>query len=441
MKLRAIAHKIATPLAGLPLTGVSVDSRQVQNGELFVALRGTKADGCNFLGEAAQRGAAAALVSKSYRGSNFGLPLIHVDDTLETLQLMAKLAMKNTSARVVAVTGSVGKTTTKEFIGHLLRAKCRTMVSPGNSNSQVGLCLAVLNGLNGTEEIVVLEMGMSLAGELARLVQIAPPEVAVLTSVGLSHAVNFASLEAIAAEKAEIFSHTRTRLAVLHHSLCRFAAVTEAMACPAVTFAYSERAATYSVASRDRAIFSALHQGEPLGDFPPLALPGKHNLDNFLAAVAVARYFEMDWETIAQRSQTLALPAKRLEFIDKNGILFVNDSYNASLDSMKAALDSLPVPKGNGRTIAVLGEMMELGSFAQSCHDEVGCYAMEKTDMMFCFGEQWQAVAANWPHGSCMLFTDFQLLLHELKLLARAGDVVLLKGSRSKALWRVLDAF
>lgn len=207
-------------ILGLPKTGeaivrgVAVDSRQIKPGDLFFALPGAKADGHTFLEEAAKKGAAGAVVHHSYNGADFGLPLIKSDDVLQTLQELARKKVESARPRIVGITGSLGKTTTKEFVTTLLKAKYRVAASPGNSNSQIGLPLAILNHSGEGDEILVLEMGMTHPGEIHKLVSIAPPEVAVVTKVALVHACNFESIEEIAHAKGEIFSHPLTKMGI-----------------------------------------------------------------------------------------------------------------------------------------------------------------------------------------------------------------------------------
>lgn len=187
------------------------DSRLLKRGGLFYALKGERADGHSYLEEVRQKGAVAAVVSKGYRGNASLLPLLFVDDPLAALQEVAKAVLSQSSQRVVAVTGSLGKTTTKEFIKTLLCKKFKVAASPGNSNSQVGLPLSILNHSDDKAEILVLEMGMTARGQISRLVQIAPPEVAVISTVSLVHACNFDTLEDIGRSKGEIFSiHRRS---------------------------------------------------------------------------------------------------------------------------------------------------------------------------------------------------------------------------------------
>jgi UDP-N-acetylmuramoyl-tripeptide--D-alanyl-D-alanine ligase len=176
-------------------------------------------------------------------------------------------------------------------------------------------------------------------------------------------------------------------------------------------------------------------------DIPALPVPGRHNVHNFLAAVAVARYFAIDWDRIREGAAKLSLPEKRLQFVPKKGMLFLNDSYNASELSVKAALETLPAPKGSGRKIAVLGSMMELGAFSDGCHRRVGEHALGYVDRMFCLGEECLPIQEVWKEAGrpVSLFHDRGDLAAVLKEALEEGDVVLLKGSRSKELWKILD--
>lgn len=428
------------------IRGYCIDSRHLQKGELFIALKGERVDGHDFLEEVCRKGAAAAVVSKSYqgRGPGFphdpGFPLLAVDDPLVALQGLAKHAICESSSRVVAITGSVGKTTTKEFIKTLLAKKYRVAATPGNSNSQVGIPLALLNQTTGDEEVLVLEMGMSVPGNLARLVQIVPPEVAVITNVALVHACNFDSIEEIAWAKAEILSQPVTRLAILYRHIPEFEKISAYGACHKISFSMDSLKADYSLDPTNPRMLQDRMTNQAI-EIGPLPVPGTHNLHNFLAAVAVARYFDVTWEQIQGAIPKLSLPQKRLQLITRNGVQFLNDAYNASEMSVKAALETLPAPEGKGRKIAVLGSMMELGKFSDECHLRVGEHALDRVDQMFCLGEECLPIQHAWKIAgrSAMLFATREELVAALKETLSDGDVVLLKGSRSKELWKVLD--
>jgi UDP-N-acetylmuramoyl-tripeptide--D-alanyl-D-alanine ligase len=420
------------------ITGACVDSRLFSHGNVFFALKGAQVDGHVFLGDVAQKGAKAAVVSKDYAGADFGMQLLRVNDVLQCLQKIAKKIIALRKPKIIAVTGSVGKTTTKDFLTTLLKAKFCVSSSPGNSNSQVGIPLTILNHTTGDEEILVLEMGMTHSGNIAALVEIATPDIALITTTALVHACNFNSLSDIGKAKAEIFSHPNTRLGILNRDIINFEELTNIGACSKLTFSLTSRQADYSL---DLSNGFAIWEGGKCWQMDPLNIPGKHNYHNFLAAAAVARNMGLSWEEIESAVPHLQLPERRLQTIVRNGVTFINDSYNASEVSVKAALESLPEPIQGGRKIAALGEMLELGSFSRHCHVEVGDYALQHVDYMFCLGKECLAIQETWERaGKPVIWSmerrDLSIALLEL---VRPGDVVLLKGSRSKGMWKILE--
>jgi len=425
-----------------PVLGYCVDSRNIKPGEIFFALEGENLNGHDFLDEVRRKGAVAAVVSRKYEGPSGDFFLIHVEDPLEALQRLAKLVLADSSSRVIAITGSVGKTTTKEFVHTLLTDSYLTTASPGNNNSQIGLPLSILNHTSGKEEVVILEMGMTHFGQIAKLIEIAPPEVSLLTSVELVHACNFDSIEEIAKSKAEIFQHPQTKLAILHRNIPNYYQITQGISCDKQSFSLTSGDADYGVdPSGSSHLFSRLEKH--LIQIDSFSLPGNHNRHNLLAAIAIARYFKVGWEEIWQRLPLLSLPKRRLEHLQHNGIHFVNDAYNASEISVKAALESLPEPEKGGKKIAVLGGMMELGKFADECHRRVAEHALNLVDECYCFGRECQPIFDTWKKAGkpVELFDDFTDLVECLKISLKACDVVLLKGSYCKGMWRILEYY
>lgn len=423
------------------IQGYCTDSRLLKAGDLFFALKGERFDGHDYLGDVQKKGALAAVVSREYRGDAEGLCLLAVEDPLHALQEIARKVLLHTPARIVAITGSVGKTSTKEFTKTLLSSKYRVAASPGNHNSQVGIPLAILNHTTGEEEVLILEMGMTAPGHLARLIQIAPPEVAVITTVALVHACNFESIEDIAWAKAEILSHSQTRLGILHRDIPHFLDICHVGLCHKLSFSTTADQADYRLDSSSSSyeVYSHLEKkGVPLGTLP---VSGKHNCHNLLAAIAVARHFNVSWEEIKQSICTLVLPERRLQFVRHHDVLFLNDSYNASELSVKAALEILPRPEGMGRKIAILGSMLELGKFSQDCHRRVGEFALEHVEQLYCLGEECLPMYDVWRKANrpVYFFKNRPDLVACLKKDLRPADVVLLKGSCSKELWKVLE--
>lgn len=441
--LREFAYLLGNVLEGDSdqlVSGIAVDSRLVEPGNVFFALPGAKADGHSYLQEVAVKGAIAAVVEKNYSGEDYGLQLIRVRHVLQSLQSLASAFVKKGHAKIVAITGSVGKTTTKEFTATLLRQKYRVAASPGNSNSQVGIPLAIVNHTAGNEDILVLEMGMTVPGNIANLIKIAPPDIAVITHVALVHAVNFNSMDEIARAKGEILTHPKTQIGILNYETENFHQLLHFGACRKLLFSVKSSCADFSMRIQPDGTMLVSHANETvaLGTLPVL---GKHNHQNLLAAITVAKNLNMDWEEIINAIPSLKLPERRLQVVEKEGITFVNDSYNASLLSVKAALESLPVPQGNGKKIAVLGEMLELGHFSEQCHREVGEHSLNHVDSVLCLGKETHPIFECWESAKrpAQKFMERADLVKALRQSLQPGDVVLLKGSRSKELWKVLD--
>lgn len=421
------------------ITTFCVDSRLVKQGDVFFALPGAKTDGHQYLAEVASKGAVAAVVSRAYQGPDFGMVLLPVEDPFETLQEAGKSLVQTLSCKIVGITGSVGKTTTKEFTAAILKQKYRVFATPGNNNSQIGIPLALLNHLQGNEEILIIEMGMTHSGNITALTKIVPPHVALLTAVELVHAANFNSLSEIAQAKAEIFSHPDTELGILNYELEDFEEICKVGSCPKLSFSVLSSCADYYLFDENGQLKIVNKQGR--GDLGSFNILGRHNRKNLLAAIACARFFEMDWEEIKAALPTLVLPERRLEILEKQGIVFINDSYNASAVSVKAALEALPAPKYGGKKIAVIGEMLELGKFSRQCHREVAEKALETVDYMLCMGPECREIYDCWVSAQKNVewFQTRADLVDVLRKIASPGDVVLLKGSRANLLWKVLE--
>jgi UDP-N-acetylmuramoyl-tripeptide--D-alanyl-D-alanine ligase len=419
----------------LEITAFEQDSRKAGPGCLFFAFKGEKADGHDFLQDVAGQGARAAVVSQDYRGEDFGLVLIRVDDVMSALHCMARKMHASRHPRVIAVTGSVGKTTTKEFIATLLSENFRVAKTPGNANSQVSVPLSILNS-PGDEEVFVIEMGMSERGEMKKLVSIAPPEISVVTNISYAHVVFFPEgIEGIAYEKAQILSHENTRLGVVSAQAAEFFLCVHTGICPKVIYG---GAGDYVLECASGLKIMEKGVGSPLLDFP---FQATHLRENFLAAVAVARAMGLSWTDIARRAPYLMTVSKRFEQIERDGVVFINDSYNANATSMKAALQNLPKAKVGRKTIAVLGAMKELGVYTESFHKEVAACALGYVDELLCLGEECQVMVDLFlqQEKKAELYPDLPTLKQKLFEMVQEGDIVLLKGSRSNRLWLLLE--
>ena len=413
------------------IEGFQVDSRLISQGDLFFALPGAKTDGHHHLGEAKSRGAIAAVVATSYTGPDFDLHLLRVPDVLAALHHLARTAVEASPATLIGVTGSVGKTTTKEFIATLLSAKYRVGKNPASYNTRLTLPTTILN-MQGDEEVWVLEMGMEEPGDIGKLVAIAPPHIALLTKVALAHAAYFpGGLAEIARGKAEIFQSPRLRTAVLPLVLSDLTSASK------LTFSTEEREADYF-----------LHEGTidergVRGAHFELPFKESHLQYNFLAALSVARAMHLSWEEIAQQIPKLTLPKMRFERFERGGIVFINDAYNANPESMKAALSNLPTPQMGGKRIAVLGGMYPLGSFSVEAHRDVAAFALQYVDYLLVYGDEARPLYEMFAAGKkpAEHFATHQAVAERLKELAAEGDVILVKGSRIMRMENVLESY
>ncbi len=397
----------------LPVVSFAIDSREVEKGGLFFALRGEKVDGHGFLEEVAARGVFAAVVDESYSGPDFGMVLFRVDDVVYAMHEIARRALLERNTRVIGITGSIGKTTTKEFLYEILRSKFRVGKTFGNRNSQRTLPLAILNA-RGDEEFLILEMSMTEKGNIKNLVRMAPPEIIVLTPIVACHAKYFQSLEEIAEAKMEIFTET-AEFAVIHEKSAKFDVVAEGCSCEHVIYP------------------------EELGFDSPFT--ESHLTENVSAAIEIGKYLGLTLEEMSLSSKRLKPFEHRFEKKEFQGVTFIDDAYNANATSMIAALQNLPKPRIGGKTIAVLGSMGELGKYSFASHTEVAKEAVTKVDILFCIGEEAKPMVEIFEKikKPACYFSSYDKLKEAVHKIANEGDVVLVKGSNFHKLWKVIN--
>lgn len=423
----------------VPVTGWSVDTRTQSVGDLFFALRGPHHDGHDHARAAAAQGAAAVVVE---RPTGAALELV-VPDALAALQRLAAWAREQWGGAVVAVTGSAGKTTTKDAIAHLLAARLPTGKTVGNFNNHVGVPLSILR-LPAECRVAVIEMGMNHAGEIRRLAAIAQPAVGVVTNVGYAHVECFGSIEGIALAKRELIEGLREGgTAVLNADDGRVARFREVHRGPVLTYGFSEGADVRAEGAELRPSGSRFHVAGVPFETP---LPGRHAVANFLAAIAVARVFEVPLECLPPAVATFTAGNMRGERIEHAGITVWNDCYNANPEAMRAMLDVLAATPA-ARRIAVLGEMLELGEAAPALHAEVGRYAAAHgIDVLVGVRGATRymlegAAAAGMRDGALRYFEESAAAGEFARAIARPGDAVLFKGSRGVRVERALEEF
>jgi UDP-N-acetylmuramoyl-tripeptide--D-alanyl-D-alanine ligase len=425
---------------------ISTDSRTLKRGELFVALRGENFDGHKFVEAAVKTGAAGAIVDLGWKGKvpdNF--TVIRVEDTLQAYQTVAANYRKSLPLRVLAITGSNGKTSTKDFAAAVLGRRFRVTKTQGNFNNHVGLPRTMLEATS-QDEVAVWEIGMNHPGEVAALAKIAAPDAAVITNIGIAHIEFMGSREAIAAEKGALAEAIGPQGSVILNADDPFskniAARTHAKVIFAGTTAGTIRAGeiTQSADGSEFTILEGAHRCRA-----QLPVPGLHMVQNAMLAVAAGRLFGLSLEEAAAGLVAAPLAKARLQIRQINGVQFIDDSYNANPDSMKAALRTLVELDADGKRIAVLGEMHELGKESVRSHREVGETAAELgVDQLIAIGDMGVAIADAAQQAGLEKTAAVGSISEAAEMLTEItvpGDLVLIKGSRAARTERVLEEF
>ncbi len=465
--LEALTGKHIDMQKPLTFSEAAIDSRQVIPGSLFVALPGERTDGHQFVGAAFQNGAILALVEKDLpqdfptldlRAVSPETPLVfpaswtpgqplclRVNNTLEALQQLARYWRRRLNIRVIGITGSVGKSTTKELIAEVLSQRYRTLKNPGNLNNEIGLPLTLLR-LGKGHERAVLEMGFYVPGEIALLCDIAQPQVGVITNIGTVHAERAGSQEAIARGKSElvqalpvggyaILNHDdpwvrwmadKTQAQILYYGLTPeahlWADEIETMGLEGIRFRLHYRRESFSVR---------------------VPLIGHHSVQTALRATAVGIVEGLTWGEIIHGLQRSPTQLRLVAVRSSSGALILDDTYNASPESTLASLQILHEMKG--RRIAVLGDMLELGPYEQSGHEKVGVRAAEVADVLVAVGELSKIIAraareAGMKPEKIFWVPDTSQAIEVLRPLLKEGDVVLIKGSHGLRMDRIVSA-
>jgi UDP-N-acetylmuramoyl-tripeptide--D-alanyl-D-alanine ligase len=440
---QAIGAKIVGEAEGTA-RGICADTRQLTQGALFFALRGERSDGHQYVVQALRNGAAAAVVQHRVEGA-VGTQLV-VTDTLRALGTLARCYRQRFQIPVVGVTGSVGKTSTKETIACALSAKYRTHASAKNFNNEIGVPLTLF-GLETDHQAAVIEMAMRGQGQIAQLAQIALPVVGVITNIGVSHIELLGSRDAIAATKAELLESLPsdgTAIIPADDDYADF--LRSRCSCPIRSFGVEKPA--------DFQVTEARFTGEGHPHFRvngcPMVVPapGVHHLANVAAACAVADTLGISLEAVSERLQAFRPPAMRMETLHlPDGSIILNDVYNAAPDSMRAALMTLRLTAQGrkARTVAVLGEMRELGEYALEAHRYVGqIVRAEGIDLLITVGFLAQEIGRAAVQGAdedrWHAFETTEEAAAELSTLLLPGDCVLVKGSRALEMEKIVAA-
>ncbi|WP_114495737.1 UDP-N-acetylmuramoyl-tripeptide--D-alanyl-D-alanine ligase [Fontibacillus phaseoli] len=434
----------------LIIEGVVTDSRKITPGCLFIPLAGERFDGHDFAGDCLQAGAAAVLWAAP-KETPPG-PGIIVEDTLEAMQALAKSYLAACGTKVVGITGSNGKTTTKDLVFSLLATTFKVHKTQGNFNNHIGLPLTIL-AMPKDSDVAVLEMGMSGRHEIELLSKLAEPETAIVTNIGEAHLLQLGSRLEIARAKLEILSGMKQGGLFVYNG--DEPLIKEVLAEPATVKPDGLEMMTFGLGGanddypsgimfmEDKTVFTSRSGGST-----PLELPllGEHNVVNALAALAVARHYGVSEANIAEGLSRVKLTGMRIEtVVGTSGITILNDAYNSSPIAVKAAIGVLEKKRGYRKKIAVLGDMLELGAAEEDFHREVGRFLTpEKVDLLFTYGPLSEKIAEGAAErlepGTIFAYHDKSELIEMLISMLHSKDVLLVKASRGMKLEEVVDA-
>ncbi|WP_371414463.1 UDP-N-acetylmuramoyl-tripeptide--D-alanyl-D-alanine ligase [Jeotgalibacillus sp. R-1-5s-1] len=427
--------------------GASINTRTIQPQNLFIPFKGERTDGHKYARQAIENGAGASLWQKDVPNPPEDLPLVLVNDSEKALQKLASEYRKEQHFKVVAITGSNGKTTTKDMIAGVLSKQFAVQKTEGNLNNQLGLPLTLLNIKENTD-VAVLEMGMSGFGEISLLSTIAQPDIAVITNIGESHLQDLGSREGIAKAKFEITDGLGENGLLFYYGdeplLQELVAQTPGI--KSASYGYSETNGLYPKEVEISDEGSRVQLGSERCDWITIPVLGRHNVLNGLAAIRVALHLGMSAKEISEGFSAMEMTSMRMERVTgAAGEIFINDAYNASPTSVRAALGFLKEAKAEGKKIAVLGDMLELGEMEEEFHRAIGREIdFTQINALFTFGprSKWMAEEAGRLSGNVFSFEDdHAALAEELRKHVAAGDLILVKGSRGMALEKVIEAF
>ena len=432
--------RIEAKYKDITFLGANNDSRKIEKGQLFIALKGER-DGHDFIPAALQKGAAAVLCTHC----DGDYPAIVVEDTRIALGQIARGERERIGMKVVGVTGSVGKSTTKEMIAAILESEYRVAKTPANHNNDIGMPMAILSIPEDTQ-VAVLEMGMNHFGEIAYLTSIGKPDVAVIVNIGTMHVEHLGSMEGILRAKLEILegmpadgrivlngddSLLWNQRDMLNRKVVYFGVQnTDSEVC------------AKSISQDDGLHFTVDAGAEEIS--VSLALEGGHYILDALAAIAVGKELNVPADKIRESLRNFRTMDGRQEIYEKKGFTIIEDCYNAGPESMNAAL--MVLGNRSGRRVAVLGDMLELGVCADAEHYKVGRVAAKNADVLLAYGPNsermlYGAITGGMSQNHARAFTDKEKLTQELLRLAKPGDVILFKGSRGMRMEQVLEKF
>lgn len=429
--------------AELEFTGITTDSRMVGDGVLFVPLAGEKADGHDFIKSALEHGASASLTQRTIENINGGT-VIKVNNTRKALGDIARVYKEKYKIPTVAITGSVGKTTTKDMVYSVLSEKFNAHKTPNNFNNDIGLPLTVF-GIEAEHETAVLEMGMNHFGEIEYLASIAKPDIAIITNIGMSHIENLGSQEGILRAKLEIAKNFTDKNTLFVNGDDEHLKNVSDLNCKIVKFGMNDGNDVTAKDITSKGLlgteFTVVCGGREFR--AAVTQPGIHNVYNALAAVCAGMYFGLTEEECVRGLKNCRYTSQRLEVISHGGMEIINDCYNSSPDSVKAALKVQQLTL-KPRRVAILGDILEMGEYAEKAHFELGGFVAETgVDMLVTAGENAKSLAEGAKAAglkNIMSYDKTEDVVSDIKNLVKEGDCILIKASHGMRFSEITEA-
>ena len=429
---------------GREIGSVVIDSRRVTDNCLFIAIKGERTDGHNFVNQAFEMGASVVLVERKPENIN-NHPYIIVKSTLEALRRLAEYYRSVLNVKVIGITGSVGKTSTKEFIASVLAQKYKILKTEGNFNNEIGLPLTVFN-IREEHEAAVLEMGISNFGEMTRLSKIAKPDICVITNIGLCHLENLGTRDGILKAKTEIFKYASPDYnTVLNGDDDKLSSIIPRNENDIYFYGLDKKNRIYADDIKLLGIEGSICRiVTPKGSIEvAISIPGKHMIYNAMAAAAVGQLMGLSLSEIKSGIEKLHTVGGRLNIINTGRITIIDDCYNANPVSAKSSVDVLE--NGAGRKVAILGDMFELGPKEAELHYEVGRYLAKKdVQAAVCVGtlskNTYEGIKAGGFAGSAYYFENIEGFLSNKEYIIENGDTVLVKASHSMHFENIVNA-
>ncbi|WP_297992092.1 UDP-N-acetylmuramoyl-tripeptide--D-alanyl-D-alanine ligase [uncultured Clostridium sp.] len=430
--LNAIDGEVIIKSEDVSFNKLCIDTRKIEKNNVFLAIKGANFNGNDFALKALEAGASIVIIDEVKFNlneiENKGT-IVKVKNTREALLNLAKFYRKKLGLKVVGVTGSTGKTSTKDLIAALLSHKYKVFKTKGNFNNDIGLPLMILE-LTSKDDVAVLEMGMSSLGEIELLADVARPDIAVITNIGLSHIENLKTQENILKAKMEISTFFNKENTLIINAEDKLLKNVYSNRFKVEKIGYNHEYDVYAsniILKEEETEFLAHAFGEEAVFNLPMA--GKHNVLNTMLAIEVANCLNVSFEEMIKGLENLEATSMRLQVIKKEGLIIINDCYNASPDSMKSSLDVLSAYKDH-RKVAILGDMYELGEESEKAHFEVGEYAKDKLDILIVIGRYIKNFKDGFNNDNIIMYKTKEECIKELKNIVKLNDVVLIKASR-----------